>query len=901
MVADGRLGLSKKFNSSRDAAGKGVKVVMTPKAVVSLLGIRIIDIQCGAAHTIAREAIEFAEDKGGGGDGDNESARRHSLKTLGVGLLGEGNVAVKGGRLFSWGKGENGRLGHGDTQNQGLPKQIKGIVSAVAAATEQSVVDARSSGLSTSMAGGHPLSQADSTTAAAAAAAGGSNFMSSAVVVSISCGWSFSAAATLGGSVLCWGRGREGQLGYRYTGDETRPCHLEDPRFGCANGGVRPWAARTVACGYTHTLVLAERHPGSVLMAEGLNAAAISRPTAVFSWGYGEKGELGTASPHRPVPEQLSFPDLIPGDAIVSVTSGSLHCAALTHFGEVYVWGCNRHGALGVRSANDVWTPLRVSLTKLRAAAGMDAEELMECSPTRSRQRRAYGQEGVQPALRMDRIRMMKAVHPTQISCGERCTLILVDRQPIQSIHENDGKNHLSGSGAAADTVGADVDAKYESDKRNGDLLPLPAPLDMHRAVTKWYTVEGTRNQRVGSHSIVDAPLVSSHKSRSSSLPFKERGKKDIRNLRRDSKIWKSEILPHWEKTLEAPSRKLLRQQCSSSKSVGVPPGLRRRVWPLLIENALRITPELFQMYRKRAQGRVWMRRGSGSSSAFGDSSGGGSGRSSGSGGSSSAARSPTSKYSSEQTRTSPRRSLAIGKESSLNLIDVDLARTFPTLRLFGEEGAYHHRLREVLETYACYRPDLGYVQGMSYIAALMCLYMTDTYTAFYCLANVMVDSKTHFFAFFNLSGQRQALGSLSLNRPEEYYACFSSALAAVSKSLAKRMRELSDNGLEPAAYLFNWLQTAYLRVLPLGIASRVWDLFLIDGTPFLFRVGVALLVMHKKWLKSSPFEDCARLLTNHPSKRHMWDTIDEATLFKAVDKIDLSKTVEQRLGRLTH
>jgi hypothetical protein len=32
-----------------------------------------------------------------------------------------------------------------------------------------------------------------------------------------------------------------------------------------------------------------------------------------------------------------------------------------------------------------------------------------------------------------------------------------------------------------------------------------------------------------------------------------------------------------------------------------------------------------------------------------------------------------------------------------------------------------------------------------------------------------------------------------------------------------------------------------------------------------------------------------------------MWGTIDEATLFKAVDKIDLSKTVEQRLGRLTH
>ena len=61
VAADGRLGLSKKFNSAKNAGEKGVKVVMTPKAVVSLLGIRIVDIQCGAAHTIAREAIDFAE------------------------------------------------------------------------------------------------------------------------------------------------------------------------------------------------------------------------------------------------------------------------------------------------------------------------------------------------------------------------------------------------------------------------------------------------------------------------------------------------------------------------------------------------------------------------------------------------------------------------------------------------------------------------------------------------------------------------------------------------------------------------------------------------------------------------------------------------------------------------
>ena len=70
--------------------------------------------------------------------------------------------------------------------------------------------------------------------------------------------------------------------------------------------------------------------------------------------------------------------------------------------------------------------------------------------------------------------------------------------------------------------------------------------------------------------------------------------------------------------------------------------------------------------------------------------------------------------------RTSPRRNQAIGKESSLNLIDV-ISPNIPNAALFGEEGIPQQAPRG-LETYACYRPDLGYVQGMSYIAAL-CAY----------------------------------------------------------------------------------------------------------------------------------------------------------------------------------
>ena len=51
------------------------------------------------------------------------------------------------------------------------------------------------------------------------------------------------------------------------------------------------------------------------------------------------------------------------------------------------------------------------------------------------------------------------------------------------------------------------------------------------------------------------------------------------------------------------------------------------------------------------------------------------------------------------------------GLESSAALIETDLSRTMAQLRLFDSTGPYDVELRDVLEAYCFYRPDVGYVQ----------------------------------------------------------------------------------------------------------------------------------------------------------------------------------------------
>ena len=63
-------------------------------------------------------------------------------------------------------------------------------------------------------------------------------------------------------------------------------------------------------------------------------------------------------------------------------------------------------------------------------------------------------------------------------------------------------------------------------------------------------------------------------------------------------------------------------------------------------------------------------------------------------------------------------------REKSISLIEQDIKRTFADLSLFQEGMKYHDALYKILRAFAMYRPDIGYVQGMSYIAAIVLLYI---------------------------------------------------------------------------------------------------------------------------------------------------------------------------------
>ena len=66
-----------------------------------------------------------------------------------------------------------------------------------------------------------------------------------------------------------------------------------------------------------------------------------------------------------------------------------------------------------------------------------------------------------------------------------------------------------------------------------------------------------------------------------------------------------------------------------------------------------------------------------------------------------------------------------------------DVNRTFPSHRLFQEDGPGQGALKRVLERYAILDPAIGYCQGMGFLAALLLQYLHE-HDAFYALVSLM-------------------------------------------------------------------------------------------------------------------------------------------------------------------
>uniref|UniRef100_A0A8C3L5R2 RCC1 like n=1 Tax=Chrysolophus pictus TaxID=9089 RepID=A0A8C3L5R2_CHRPC len=210
-------------------------------------------------------------------------------------------------------------------------------------------------------------------------------------VVQVVCGQDHSLFRTKKGAVFACGWGADGQTGlghYNITSVPTKlggdiagvniiqvssygDCCLavsdEGDLFGWGNSEYLQLASVTET-----TQVNVPRHLpfkiGKIKEAAcgGTGNIVLTEEGSVFVWGYGILGKgpnlTETAVPEMIPPSLFGWSDFSPDVRVARVRCGLSHFAALTNRGELFVWGKNLRGCLGIGRMEDQYFPWRVTI-----------------------------------------------------------------------------------------------------------------------------------------------------------------------------------------------------------------------------------------------------------------------------------------------------------------------------------------------------------------------------------------------------------------------------------------------------------------------------------------------------------------------------------------------------------
>ncbi|XP_051706565.1 TBC1 domain family member 4 isoform X3 [Oryctolagus cuniculus] len=179
----------------------------------------------------------------------------------------------------------------------------------------------------------------------------------------------------------------------------------------------------------------------------------------------------------------------------------------------------------------------------------------------------------------------------------------------------------------------------------------------------------------------------------------------------------------------------------------------------------------------------------------------------------------------------------------------VDLGRTFPTHPYFSVQlGAGQLSLFNLLKAYSLLDKEVGYCQGISFVAGVLLLHMSEE-QAFEMLKFLMYDlgfRKQYRPDMMSLQIQMYQLSRLLHDYHRDLY------------------NHLEENEISPSLYAAPWFLTLFASQFPLGFVARVFDIIFLQGTEVIFKVALSLLSSQESLImECENFENIVEFLKN--------------------------------------
>ena len=429
-------------------------------------------------------------------------------------------IVTDAGDVYTWGWGDHGQLGHGSFRNEQQPRLLDTLFYKAVSYT------GRDANLRSNR----------------------SRAAETVKIKEIAAGDDFTAALSEVGRVYTWGSGRKGQLGNGIFRNCAYPQLVE---------GVKRKVAQ-IACGSHSTCCVGD--PGTVY-AWGIEAMLGQGKAFV---GHGDQATPLVVPIIRhgaPTGENYS-------QRICQVSCGRSHTLALSQLGQLYAWGRNSFGQLGVGDREDRLKPALCAMSESTvpsaspiSAVSCGARHSMACSPTRLLVWGAnkFGQLGlgdVEDRLQPTELSYLERQQAIQVAGGWRQSMVLTS------------KNELFTWGHTSAVSEDSVDFRRADDRTSAvTLTPKIVPMSSDRCIERmqcaWSHTLSATGVTLKSGNFLNQSGASSNFGRS-----------------------RSELLSHVQNTMSDTSTKTLREVDFSTVSILT--SQARRVSRLLTSEKIR-------------------------------------------------------------------------------------------------------------------------------------------------------------------------------------------------------------------------------------------------------------------------------------------------------------------------
>eukprot|EP00262_Sarcandra_glabra_P007883 TRINITY_DN20990_c0_g1_i1.p1 TRINITY_DN20990_c0_g1~~TRINITY_DN20990_c0_g1_i1.p1 ORF type:complete len:441 (+),score=87.48 TRINITY_DN20990_c0_g1_i1:226-1548(+) len=394
------------------------------------------------------------------------------------------SVALLSGNIVcSWGRGEDGQLGHGDAADRLFPTLLSAldgceIVSITCGADHttaysESRMQVYSWGWGDFGRLGHGNSSDLFTPQPIKALQG-------IKIKQIACGDSHCLAVTMEGVVRSWGRNQNGQLGLGTTDDSLVPQIIQ------AFQGI---SVKMIAAGAEHT-------------------AAVTEDGELYGWGWGRYGNLGLGDRNdRLVPQKVSAV----GQKMVLVACGWRHTISVSASGYLYTYGWSKYGQLGHGDFEDHLIPHQLEALSSNCISQISGGWRHSMALTSDGRLygwgwNKFGQVGV--GDNVDHCSPVQVRFPLeqkvlQISCGWRHTIAVTERQNIFSWGRG-----TSGQLGHGDSIDRNIPKVIEALSVDGSVCKLMESSNVESLSGKIWVSPSERYAIVPDETVKGQPIV---------------------------------------------------------------------------------------------------------------------------------------------------------------------------------------------------------------------------------------------------------------------------------------------------------------------------------------------------------------------------------------------------------